>query len=302
MSHSGFQDTLALLFVFLAIVLLWRLSWYLLRAVSAMLRRVYTRAAVNSMRARANSLGVILARRAPRTMRFVAGRLNPRQFQGLPLTLMILAAIYVASLLGGLVEELMEAEELVRFDTRVNQFLNPYRSQLAVSVFDWITGLGAFAALTAVVFVSTGFFWAYRHAYLIAALWISFLGAQITTYAGKFSFARERPEFLTDVTALTPSFPSGHATGAMAVYGFVAYAVARDLPTLRQRFEVTYWTLVLIGLVGMSRIFLSVHYTSDVAAGILVGGFWLLAGFAVAEQFRSRAADSGRHQGPVGPG
>jgi membrane-associated phospholipid phosphatase len=45
---------------------------------------------------------------------------------------------------------------------------------------------------------------------------------------------------------------------------------------------------VLIGSISFSRIFLSVHYASDIAAGLLVGGFWLLAGFAIAEHLRVR--------------
>ena len=69
----------------------------------------------------------------------------------------------------------------------------------------------------------------------------------------------------------------------MAVYGFIAYIVARNLMTTQQRFEVIYWTAVLISLIGFSRMLLGLHYVSDVAAGFLVGGFWLLLGFALAE-------------------
>ena len=69
----------------------------------------------------------------------------------------------------------------------------------------------------------------------------------------------------------------------MAVYGFIAYIISRDLMTTRQRFEMIYWTAVLICLIGFSRMLLGVHYASDVAAGFLVGGFWLLLGFALAE-------------------
>jgi membrane-associated phospholipid phosphatase len=101
---------------------------------------------------------------------------------------------------------------------------------------------------------------------------------------------------VTEIVLLSPSFPSGHATGALAVYGFVAYAIARDRGGLRLRFELTFWTLVLAALVGLSRVFLSVHYASDVAAGFLVGGFWLLAGFALTEYLRQRAAAP-----PTGP-
>ncbi|MEQ8692902.1 MAG: phosphatase PAP2 family protein [Pseudomonadales bacterium] len=86
-----------------------------------------------------------------------------------------------------------------------------------------------------------------------------------------------------EVSAFTPSFPSGHATGAIAVYGFIAYIVARGFTTTRQRFEVAYWTAVLVCFIGFSRMLLGLHYASDVAAGFLVGGFWLLFGLTLAE-------------------
>lgn len=130
--------------------------------------------------------------------------------------------------------------------------------------------------------------WGHGRGFMIMPLWVAVIGSQLTTYAGKYALDRPRPEFVAEVTAVTPSFPSGHATSAIAVYGFIAYIVARDLACVRQRFEVVFWTAVLIGLVGFSRMLLSVHYASDIAAGFLVGAFWLLVGFALAEHRRGR--------------
>jgi membrane-associated phospholipid phosphatase len=56
----------------------------------------------------------------------------------------------------------------------------------------------------------------------------------------------------------------------MALYGFLAYALTRNLPGRRERFEVAFWTAVLIAAIGFSRIFLSLHYTTDVLAGSMV--------------------------------
>ncbi|MDX1654957.1 MAG: phosphatase PAP2 family protein, partial [Candidatus Competibacteraceae bacterium] len=171
---------------------------------------------------------------------------------------------------------------------RFNILFDSYREGVLVAFFTWVTELGSSAALLGIAVVSTGFVWAHGRGHLILPLWVSYAGAHATTWAGKFVFARERPESVAGVEALSPSFPSAHATGAMAVYGFVAYAIARDLASFRGHFEITYWTLVLIVLVGFSRIFLSVHYLSDVVTGLLVGGFWLLVGFAIAEGYRPR--------------
>jgi membrane-associated phospholipid phosphatase len=74
--------------------------------------------------------------------------------------------------------------------------------------------------------------------------------------------------------------PSGHAT---ALIGFLGYVTACDLLNLRARFEVVFWSAAIIGLVCFSRIFLSLHYLSDVAAELLLGAFCLVFGFAVTE-------------------
>ena len=286
--------TAILALAILVIALLHWLAWQAVRLLALAARRLPPRLTGARAWARAHPVRAALERRFPRTYGFLARRLTPRPFTGLPLTLMVLAAVYLVSLFGGLVQDLVEAEELVAFDRAVNDSFKPYRETYLVDVFAWITDLGGSPALIAVALVATGFLWADRRPRFIPPLWITFAGAHATTYLGKFGFARERPEFLTEVTALTPSFPSGHATGSLAVYGFVAYAIARDLPVpaLRARFELAFWTMLLIACVGFSRMFLSVHYASDVAAGFLVGGFWLLVGFAVYEYLRQGDADA----------
>lgn len=197
---------------------------------------------------------------------------------GLPLTLGLAAAVYIAALVGGLVEELLEADELVLFDRTLNQWLGAVRAEPFIEIFTWITSFGSSATLIAVTLVATAFLWVHQRRHCVLPLWITVVGAQATTYLGKFALDRARPEFVTGVTALTPSFPSGHATGAMAVYDFIAFLIVRELPRRRDRFDVIYWSLVLIAAVRFSRIYLSVHYPSDVAAGFLIGGFWLLVG------------------------
>jgi membrane-associated phospholipid phosphatase len=233
-------------------------------------------------RAAVNSIALWLRRPHP----FLHRRLRPGAFTGLPLTLFIIAALYLASLLAGLTHEVLEADETLRFDQAINSALGPWRQKPLISVFLWITQLGSGPALGAVAMTATAFLWADRRPALIVPLWLAFLGAQLTTWAGKYAIDRHRPELIEGVNAMSPSFPSGHATGAMAVYGFLAYAIARELPGWRPRFEVAFWSGVLILVIGFSRIYLSAHYLTDVAAGFLVGGFWLVVAFTAAEWTR----------------
>lgn len=285
---------ISILVVIALIFVLRLLAWCGLRLVS----HFWTQSAtfIGQVRLREEVIGVSsrISAAFPKTTRLLRARLTPSRITGLPLTVVVIVALYFVALLGGLVEELLEADELVRLDGEINQQFDPLRTDGVITAFIWITDLGGSPTLIAVVLAATGLLWAHGRKLMIAPLWLTIVGSQITTYAGKYAFARQRPEFMAEVAVITPSFPSGHATSAMAVYGFIAYIVARDMPETRQRFEMVYWTAVLIGLVGFSRLLLGVHYASDVAAGFLVGSFWLLLGFALAEykqrtSFQNRA-------------
>jgi len=226
--------------------------------------------------------------RHPRLHAVLAARLGSKPFTGLPLTLLVLGALYVAALIGGLTGEVLEAGSVLRFDQTVNAAFDRWREEPLVGAFLWITALGAGPALAAVASIATAFLWANRRPGFILPLWVAFLGAQATTWSGKYAIARHRPEFIQAASEISPSFPSGHATAATALYGFLAYALVRDLPGRRERFEVAFWAAVLVATIGFSRIFLSLHYTTDVAAGFMVGTFWLLVGLAASEWTRDR--------------
>lgn len=198
-----------------------------------------------------------------------------------------LACLALLVPLAALVELILDTGGAVPVDLAANAALSGWRTPAATGAFAWITEAGTGAALTAITLTATGFLWARRRRDMILPLWLAFLGAEATTWAAKYAVDRARPAFAAGVSAISPSFPSAHATGAMAVYGFVAYLLARDLPGRRARFEIRWWAGVLVALIAASRVYLSVHFVTDVAAGLLVGALWLLAGIALAERRRA---------------
>jgi undecaprenyl-diphosphatase len=144
--------------------------------------------------------------------------------------------------------------------------------------------LGSGVAMWVVLIIGTVLLWRSRHHYSVLLLWVALLGGRVLNHQLKVTFGRERPspdgwdlELLGNPIAFPTSFsfPSGHATTALVVYGTIAYLVARLEPTRRQR----RWTLggaaTLILFIGWSRIYLGVHYLSDVIAGYLSGLAWV---------------------------
>jgi undecaprenyl-diphosphatase len=198
----------------------------------------------------------------------------------------VVAAGYAAGLVFGIADVVRDSRGVVAFDERVFGWCSPWRTDARVALAMFVTGFGNTSTVVAVMLVVTGVLWAHARRGLIGPMWVQFVGCELVTTLAKYGIDRARPVFTTIATATTPSFPSGHTTGSAAVYGFVAYAIARDLPSSSRRFAIGYWAVVLIILVGVSRVFLGVHFFSDVVAGYLIGAFWLLVGFAIAEHVR----------------
>ena len=278
---------IAILTIIATVLVLRLVLWQLITSSAHLLPRLLSRSTAWPIWVRAAPVRSWLQARHPRTYVFLKARFSPTSFTGLPLTLMCLATLYAVALLGGLIEDLREAEGLVRFDKGMNAFFAPYRAPWLIGVFIWVTALGAGPTITGVMITASALLWSQGQTRVLVPLWITFVGAQGTTWVSKYVLDRTRPPFLDVITATSPSFPSGHATASTALVGLLAYVIARDLPRSRQRFEVVFWAATLIGLICFSRIFLSLHYLSDIAAGVLVGTFWLLVGFTAAELDRT---------------
>lgn len=149
----------------------------------------------------------------------------------------------------------------------VHKYSAPWLDQLMLL----ITYTGS--ELTAIIFTGT-LLWLYHHREMVY-FWgaaASFLGAISVNSLVKIIFARPRPlVFLPVTVARTLSFPSGHTVAAVSLYGYLAYLLWKK--------GVRGWAMLLAGWiipVGISRIYLGMHYPSDVIGGLALGGIWLL--------------------------
>ena len=97
----------------------------------------------------------------------------------------------------------------------------------------------------------------------------------------KFLFQRKRPLSPLLKAAKGLSFPSGHAIMAVTFYGLLIYILQHSISVDWLRWLVTFLLLILIVWIGYSRVYLRVHYASDVAGGFIIGLLWLLISLAV---------------------
>ncbi len=165
---------------------------------------------------------------------------------------------------------------LLALDRAANIALAPLRHGLLLAGSRFVTAMGTEATALPVAVIASGLLAAGRRGGLVAPLWLTLLGAEATTYALKYLVDRPRPPPLAGLAAISPSFPSAHATVAMALYGFLGLAIAAGLPG--RRTAVLAAAAAVILAIGATRLVLSLHYLSDVAAGYAIGGAWLCVG------------------------
>lgn len=164
-------------------------------------------------------------------------------------------------------------------DNVIDAAVSPLRTKPLLSVFLWVTTLGAGATLLAVMLTATGFLWQGPDRGFLRPLWITYLGTEAMTWGAKFILDRERPVFLEVASAASPSFPSAHTAGAAAVYGFVAYILASDAKHNRSvHAAIIVAAAFVIAAVALSRVVLGVHFFSDVLGGLAVAGLWICLG------------------------
>ncbi len=224
--------------------------------------------------------------RHPRATRFVAGRFDPARFEGLPLTLLTLALGYSVVLLGGLVQDLVASDPIVAVDRRLAALLLVFRSPLLLSVFLKVTLLGNWQ----IILGGTGLFSLYlfleKKMNFLVPFWVTLGGCGFFTTVGKWLFHRQRPFDMTRF--LEFSFPSGHSAYSACFYGFLAYFMIRQTKDRVRQIDIVFAWGLIVGAVGFSRLYLGVHYLSDVLAGALLGFSWLLIGISLVEWKEAR--------------
>ncbi|HEX7049379.1 MAG TPA: phosphatase PAP2 family protein [Longimicrobiales bacterium] len=210
-----------------------------------------------------------------RELRFIARHV--RGFYSAVLAALALAFAFslAAALLFAALSHLVMQGTTQLFDIWVLRSAAALRTPMLDDIMLEITSLGNGAVLATMVVIVSVFLWLTHHRYSVFFLLFAVLGGLVLNSALKDLFDRPRPSVVEWATMVgSTSFPSGHAMSAMIAYGSVAYLVGRLEPTPTLRRATWILAAVLILLIGISRIYLGVHYPSDVLAGYVAGLAW----------------------------
>ncbi len=183
-----------------------------------------------------------------------------------------LAAVWVGLLAAGLAAGLIV--EGNGFDGSLVRSVAGERSPAATASMRVATNLGGLWLDVLFAGVVLALLLAGRRADAVLVL-VAAGGAMLLTNATKFILERPRPAGGGLVSVSSPSWPSGHASSSIAFYGVLAALAARRAPP-GGRPAIWLALAALTGLVGASRVYLGVHYPTDVAAGWALGGLWLV--------------------------
>ena len=186
-----------------------------------------------------------------------------------------LATISYLSLIGFLaIAVFVYLDGLQTFDLFIIQIVQGLESPFMTMVMNVFSVIGSYKTIMLVFLVMAGFLYVKgKHLNHIIILSVTIICTGIINQALKYAIQRERPSFYRLAEATGYSFPSGHSMGAFAAYGMMTLILLTYIHSHRSQVLMIVASSLLILFIGISRIYLGVHFPSDVIGGYLLSLF-----------------------------
>ncbi|WP_223145612.1 Phosphatase PAP2 family protein [Sporosarcina sp. ANT_H38] len=176
-----------------------------------------------------------------------------------------------------------------RFDTAIIGFIQGLEAPWLTAImkgFTWVGSGLAVTTITVIGFIVLYFFLRYRQQSFL--LTIVVVGSILFNKMLKSYFKRERPELHRIMDAGGFSFPSGHSMMAFALYAILAYIAWRNVKTTTNHVLLFLFAAFMIIMIGTSRIYLGVHYPSDIIGGYIASALWVTLAISVYSYFQNK--------------
>ncbi|GMK37404.1 phosphatase PAP2 family protein [Paenibacillus sp. CCS19] len=202
-------------------------------------------------------------------------------------TALIRTFTYALMLIGifAMIAFLINHQQITAFDERITTMVLRLYSPTTTAIMKAFTFAGSTLCVTAIALLVTLMLSmiGYRRELIFFAGVI--IGAGILNLVLKSIFHRARPDIHRIVEASGYSFPSGHSMAAITLYGITIYFLWKHARKAWLRVVIIILGAAMIVTIGISRIYLGVHYPSDVAGGYVMGAAWLAASIGTYERF-----------------
>jgi undecaprenyl-diphosphatase len=229
-----------------------------------------------------------LAVRARRMVERLLAR-HPRNVRAVARLLLGAAPVLVAGFAFLELGEEVREGELAQYDDAILLWLAEHRAPALNQFFLAITALGSWPVITLLsIGVCAGALLA-RERRLATTVAVAMIGVPLLSHFLKTLYGRERPQVVPHLeTVASASFPSGHTLASVVFFVTLALLAAAHLRRRRLRVFVVGYSLAIGALVAASRIYLGVHFPSDVTGGALVGIAWSLAAVTLDRALRGK--------------
>jgi len=269
-----------LIIAILLIIFIWRSVAQQRRAVLRLIREVTK--AVGRAVAQNQDVAALHSRHV-RFFRWLGRRLDRKKATGMTMTLGVLAVACGLWYTITLPLQIVTNGPIIQTDLHIARLMQQLTDPILTTAMIWMTQWGEVEFVISLLVTLTTVLVLFRQRTL-AALGIVGLGSTaVLVYFGKQLIARPRPEIAPLIPEQLFSLPSGHAVHSMMMYGWIAYCAWCMIRVRRIRWAVLGVSGVLITVIGLSRVYLGVHWASDVWTGYALGGTMLALCITAAE-------------------
>ncbi|EIL84050.1 phosphatase [Bacillus sp. M 2-6] len=185
---------------------------------------------------------------------------------------MVRVYVIIFFLLFGAIAALMVSGMFQELDNQIILSFENIRLPFLNDVMLTLTDFGISALLVPIMLIFSVVLFMYKRYHSIMLLFLLYIAEKTVNHELKGLFARERPAFDHLVNETYYSFPSGHSMNAATIYPFIAYLFIEMVPWLKKRQKAVYMvTGCYVLMIGISRMYIGVHYVTDVAGGFAIG-------------------------------
>lgn len=191
--------------------------------------------------------------------------------------LIIAFCISVVSIIGfSLISLLISDQKILYFDRTIIGIVQGAETSVLTYVMKFFTFIGSAPFVIVLsLFLLFFLFKVLHHRFELILFVFAIAGSSILNGILKNLFQRVRPDLHRLIDVEGYSFPSGHAMNAFTVYGIISFLLWRHITSRLGRVTLLFVSIVMILAIGISRIYLGVHYPSDIVGGYFASGFWI---------------------------
>lgn len=215
--------------------------------------------------------------------------ISPPARLGLQLAAGVLVLIAAAWMFGAIAEDVVTGDRITLVDAEFAQWLRRHATPAATRWVLLLTNLHSTIAISCYSALVALYFAFARHWRRVVTMFVCLAGGLTLNVLMKLAFHRARPVFDHPLLTLSSySFPSGHVAGSTIFYGLGALFLFTRVRGWVPRIAIATGALLAIALVAFTRVYLGVHFLSDVAAAFAEGIAWLAISLTALDAYRRR--------------